>query len=141
MSICAGWLRKCIGGGLLEGLAKLAGIAVDARALHHEDVGEPADRVDPRLGAPCSSMTEGASGKHFCNTGVRGLEDGDTDSPAIIHPPVSIFVGLQEARLQFASVHGGELLKRGRAEIALASKRTAAQQHLAETRIVGAGGE
>jgi len=53
-------LWKCVGSGLLERLAKLAGVAVHAGVLHHEDVSQPADRINPRLGAPGSSMTEGA---------------------------------------------------------------------------------
>jgi hypothetical protein len=44
-------LRKCIGRCLLERLAKLAAVAVNARALNHENVGNPAHRVDPRNGA------------------------------------------------------------------------------------------
>src|ERR1700722_106539 len=123
------WLRKCIGCRLLESLAKLAGVAVDARALHHEDVSEPAHRVYPRLCAPGSSMTEGARRKHLRHTRVRGLEDLHTDSPAIVHPPISILVSLQKARLKLACVHGGELFKGGGGEIPLAFKGAAVQQH------------
>jgi hypothetical protein len=54
------WSRKGIGGRLLECLAEIAGITVDARALHHENVSEPAHWVYPRLRAPRPSMTEGA---------------------------------------------------------------------------------
>src|ERR1700744_2880140 len=88
------WLRKCIGCRLLESLAKLAGVAVDARALHHEDVSQPPHRVYPSLGAPGSSMAEGPRRKHLRHTGVRRLENVHTDSPAIVHSPVSIFGGL-----------------------------------------------
>src|ERR1700722_3767780 len=72
---------------------------------------------------------------------MRGLEDGHTDSPAIVHPSASIFLGLQEAGFQFAGVHGGELLKGGGAQIVLAAKGTAVQEHLAEARVVRASGE
>src|SRR6202044_1357079 len=81
------WLRKRIGCRLLESLAKLAGVAVDARALHHQDVSQPPHRVYPCLGAPGSSMTEGPWRKHLRHTRVRSLEDFHPDSPAIVHAP------------------------------------------------------
>src|SRR5271156_6237068 len=119
------WPRKCIGGRLLEDLAKVAGIAVDTRALHHEDVSKPADRVYPSLRAPCPSMTEGAGREHLRHTWVGSLEDGHTNPPAVVHSPIAIFFGLQKAGLEFAGVHGGELLKGRGAKIALAAKGSA----------------
>src|SRR6202034_3556193 len=132
---------QSFGSGLLKGAANAGSVAVaKIGALHHEHVGHSARRIHPRLRSPRAAVAIGAGRKHGRNSRVRSAQDACPNSPTVVFSILAIFRGLEKTGGQVAGLDGGEKRHGRRAEITPALSLAAAEEHLAEAGIIGAGG-
>ena len=126
-------------GSLLESAADIAGVTVaDVGALYHEDVRNPAFRINPRLSAPSPAVTERAGGKHSCYPWVGCTQNAGADAPTVIGAAVPVFGRLEKACGQIAGLDRAKQFEGFGVEILFALERTLSEKHLAETRVIGA---
>ena len=118
-------------------MAHLTGVAVrKIRTLHHQHIGDPAHRINPRLRAPRTAVAEAAGREHRRHALVRRAQDAGAETPAVVRAAIAGGGVLEKARRQVAGLRGGEEFHRVGAQVAAAFERAAAEEHLAEARVV-----